>query len=294
MGSLKLSRNAVVNYIKRFIATTRYNLGGCVLVNAWVLPSFLGIKRNNFGDDINKPLLESLTGKHVSFVCKVNNQDEHILAIGSIIDSLTTENSVIWGAGYLTDEKPLLHKPKRVCAVRGPLTRKVLLSYGVECPEVYGDPALLLPYVYSPHKNVRYKYGIIPHFHDYNATHVKHFRETHPEVLFIKMKNYKSWKDVICEICSCERIISSSLHGLIVADAYKIPNVYVQFSDMVEGNEFKFQDYMYGVGREYHAPLDMKKTIDLKDTEPLFASYISIDYNPSSLLHAFPYIKNSF
>lgn len=271
------------------LAWIRYRLGGCVLVSAWVQPSIFGIKKNNFGDDINKPLIEKLTGKHVSFLKKVNCSDEHLLAIGSVVDSLTTEQSVIWGSGYLTDTKPLLHSPKRVCAVRGPLTRRVLLSYGVECPEVYGDPVLLMPYIYKPKSNKRYKYGIIPHYCDFDLPHLRAYRQLNPNILFINMGHYSSWQDIIEQVCSCERIISSSLHGLIISDAYQIPNVYVQFSDMIQGGEFKYKDYMKGVGRDYYNPINFKSSIDLTLLEPFLSSYKPLDYDPMTLLKAFPY-----
>ena len=276
-------------WLKFLFSAIRYHLGNCILIDAWVWPSLGGIKKHNFGDDINVPLLEALTGKHVSLLKKVKSKDDYLLAIGSIVDSLTTEKAIIWGSGYLAHDKPLLHLPKKVCAVRGPLTQKKLEEYGVKCPCVYGDPALLLPLIFTPSVKKTYKFGIIPHFHDYDLPHVKKFREDHPEVLFIKMENYTSWKDVIAQICSCENIVSSSLHGLIVSDAYGVPNVYVKFSELVEGGEFKFKDYMGGVKRNYFPPIDFSLNVDLEKVIQEVQNYIRIDYDYRPLLRAFPY-----
>lgn len=51
-----------------------------------------------------------------------------------------------------------------VRAVRGPVTRAILMDYGYSVPEVYGDPAIIMPEIYKavPLKN-RKKYGLITH-----------------------------------------------------------------------------------------------------------------------------------
>jgi exopolysaccharide biosynthesis predicted pyruvyltransferase EpsI len=49
---------------------------------------------------------------------------------------------------------------------------------------------------------------------------------------------------VIDEVCECENIISSSLHGLILSHMYQIPFKWVKFSNLVSGDDFKFKDWM--------------------------------------------------
>src|SRR5690606_5814540 len=50
-------------------------------------------------------------------------------------------------------------------------------------------------------------------------------------------------EELVDRVCECEVIASSSLHGLIVADAYEIPRVWLKLSDNILGGEFKFLDY---------------------------------------------------
>lgn len=132
-----------------------------ILLNAWMDLYGNEIRHNNFGDELNYYIIKNLTGKRVFnkrniyklFTRNCNN----ILFIGSIIEGWTDSNSIIWGAGAIKGEKSLKAKPQKVLSVRGPLTRQYLLSQGVYCPEVYGDPALLVPFIYSPNtkKSIR-------------------------------------------------------------------------------------------------------------------------------------------
>lgn len=276
--------------IQKLYFTLCHYLRGDILLSSWIYPIRLEYINNNFGDDINMPILQALTGKksvvtHSTFCQNSRN----ILCIGSIVENFTNSKSIIWGSGAISGEKPLKVKPLKVCAVRGPLTRDYLIRNGVECPEVYGDPALLLPLIYRHNVSVKYKIGIIPHYSELSLPHVMSFVETHPEVKIIKLRNYKSWTDVIDQILSCEFIVSSSLHGLIVSDAYGVPNIWAQFSNNVEGGEFKYKDYFAGVGRDYQPAIDMKRYIRVDEIEKWEKSYHSIVFDSAQLLKAFPY-----
>ena len=56
-------------------------------------------------------------------------------------------------------------------------------------------------------------------------------------------QDYKTFVDQILE---CDEIISSSLHGIIIAEAYGIKTKWIMYSDKIEGGEFKYQDYFFG------------------------------------------------
>jgi hypothetical protein len=50
------------------------------------------------------------------------------------------------------------------------------------------------------------------------------------------------WR-VINDIAHCSRIYSQSLHGLIVADALDVPNIWIAPGRAMLGARFKFDDY---------------------------------------------------
>jgi len=174
--------------------------------------------------------------------------------IGSILGR-AGDNALVWGAGFICNDDVPFGRPKKIHAVRGPLTRDIFLRNGYECPDTYGDPAILLPYFFYREVRKAHKYGIVPHYADKNNNWVSQQLERYGgEVLLIDIEG--DIEEVIDKICSCEYIFSSSLHGLICAEAYGIPNVRLILSDKVIGGDFKFIDYRLGVGGQPHEPVE--------------------------------------
>ncbi|MDB4561904.1 hypothetical protein N9185_00850, partial [bacterium] len=56
-----------------------------------------------------------------------------------------------------------------------------------------------------------------------------------------------------------------SLHGLIAADAYRIPNVWIKFSDNVIGGNFKFRDYRLSIGAGEPQPVAINPRVSAQD-----------------------------
>jgi pyruvyltransferase len=165
------------------------------------------------------------------------------LAIGSII-SRANAKSIVWGAGaFGTETKDSFNVQATYQAVRGPLTRNLLRIYGIQCPAIYGDPALLLPLVFNPEVEKRFKVGIILRWaeKDWNEVQVS----DDVKKIYLGTDNVE---DTLQDILSCERIISSSLHGIILADAYGIPSAWLS-STTPKGLEFKFYDYFLSVNK---------------------------------------------
>lgn len=131
--------------------------------------------------------------------------------------------------------------------VRGPLTREVFLKLGHQCPEVYGDPGILMPLIYQP-KNVEktHDYMVIPQYTTENEV-----RKYIAGDMVISM-NRNDYKSVIDKIVSCRKVYSSSLHGIILAEAYGVPAVF--FRGIHPIIDFKYKDYYASTGR-YDVPM---------------------------------------
>lgn len=239
----------------------------------------------NFGDVINPILLQKLSDKKVRYVGKPKYYKKtNILAIGSILH-LASKDSIVWGSGFMDADKVCYEKPKKVFAVRGPKTREQLISQGVPCPEIYGDPALLLPLVYAPKITKKYELGIIPHYTDKNNEWLEQFRVS-GKVKIIDVQN-KNVFHFIDDVLSCEKIASSSLHGIILADAYGVPSTWIEFADLVDG--FKFLDYFLSVKRADVKPVRIIETTCLGEIDSAFYEYV-IDIDLNKLLQAAPFL----
>lgn len=200
---------------------------------------------NNWGDYIAPVICKYITGKGSVHVAENSGIPERNYAIiGSILGWLTSPSVVVWGCGFITEEGRL-QGDIELRAVRGKLTRDIILKQGYSCPEIYGDPVLLLPRYYNPKVEKKYKLGVIPHYVDKEVDWVKNPPE---DVKMIDVCGDSH--EFIDEVISCEMIASSSLHGLVVADAYSIPNIRIKLSDNVGGGSFKFRDYFSSVKRQ--------------------------------------------
>lgn len=245
-----------------------------IIVNPWVKYRYGRLTHSNWGDDINMFFLASITDARflpsayypVRGLNLLKNRFTHYL-IGSCFHMISGSNSLVWGTGILSIDYPPSIIPEHVCAVRGPLTRDILLNMHVDCPKIYGDPALLLPYYYPcSRKEKKYKIGIIPHYVDYFRPELDSYKNDE-SILVIKMSGYKNWKDIIDQVTNCEVIASSSLHGLIVAYAYGIPFTWVEIKEPIVGDEkrrFKFHDFFLSQGFDIEHPytIDNTSTLD--------------------------------
>lgn len=239
----------------------------------------------NFGDAINPILINKITNKKVLWVNREYYTDEYLMCIGSILQKATS-TAIIWGTGYIASDSIFKSKPKKVFAVRGPLTRNKLLEQGVDCPEVYGDPALLLPKIYYPKIEKKYKLGVIPHYVDKQNPNLELFHNN-KDILIIDIKNSNHY-EFIDHLLACEKIVSSSLHGIIVADAYNIPSIWIELSKKVKGDGFKFIDYFLSVKRIDEKPFTIDQNTELNELLSTFYDYkIEIDLN--LLINACPY-----
>jgi pyruvyltransferase len=232
--------------------------------------------QENYGDLLGKYVVERISGKKGQWVrapkFNVRNYFQPFyVTIGSVLAHINTY-CIVWGSGINFKEEQIARGT--FLAVRGPLSRKRLLELGYECPEIYGDPALLLPLYFDPEIHKEYRLGIIPHINDLKQ--VKELYKDHSSIQIIDF-NTNDIEKTTKQILACEHILSSSLHGIIVAHAYGIPAVQVQFSDRIFGDGVKYHDYFLSVDLEVYDPVPIEQSINEQD------AIFLIQQHPSAL-----------
>jgi pyruvyltransferase len=194
----------------------------------------------NMGDLLGPWLVEKMTGKKTVWVEK---DEPHYMVIGSILGRVSP-STICWGVGsFGTETAGGIKSEPHYLAVRGPLTRARIVSESIPCPRIYGDPALLVPDYFAPKVIKEYEIGVIMRW----SEHRRKENFEIPGALLIDMLS-DDIEGVITQMLSCKKIIASSLHGLILADAYGIPNAWLA-AETGKGREYKFFDYFASVNK---------------------------------------------
>ena len=136
------------------------------------------------------------------------------------------------------------------------------------------DPAILVRnMVKKPAPRERKYVGVIPHHSDSNSEFLQNIKTENIKIIDVRENPIQ----VVREIRECRCILSSSLHGLIFADALGIPCQWVLFSDNVPGGAMKFEDYYSVYGLKPQAIDLRRESIGGKNIENIIRSYVNLE-----------------
>lgn len=243
------------------------------------IPAYWANGKANFGDTVTPELVSFLLKRPVEWADKWHTE---VLTIGSIlgwalfkpprpgiagkidaarmrIRRALTRPVYIFGSGFLFNPVkssllPHLRRTPLFFAVRGRKTLEVLHTLDLVDPGensiALGDPGLLFTDLWP---DIKRSGGIqrayIPHESEWGSKKLAEFSSSNPGITLIDVR--RPPKDVFSEIASCSEIFSSSLHGLIAADALGIPNRWVRLEipgRSIDDDRFKFDDYYSAFG----------------------------------------------
>ncbi|MCA8991733.1 MAG: polysaccharide pyruvyl transferase family protein [Planctomycetaceae bacterium] len=202
----------------------------------------------NFGDELSRLVVQHLSRRWVDWAPV---ESSHMTAIGSLLathlhsqEMWDNYRGVVWGSGAMFAGDQIRLPLARVCAVRGQSTLEQVAS-GMSIPTAVGDPGLFAHELISSHPQNKSLLGIVPHWSDREHPFFRSAVAQHPDVRLIDPCNDPL--TVIQQIAGCQQVLSSSLHGLVVADSLGIQNRWMRFDsgheEIAGSSLFKFHDY---------------------------------------------------
>lgn len=193
---------------------------------------------DNFGDKLTPWIINRLTGEYPHYLPFDARVPKYMVS-GSILNH-AVEYTTVWGAGFANEDDPYdVYADLR--AVRGPMTcRKIRFEKGLDIHPAFGDPAWLLSDMLNDTVGITHDVGIIPHY-----MHQRDVNEWARGIDGVKIINlFEPIEKVVKDVLSCRCIYSSSLHGLIIADAFGIPSRWIDCTAKIGGDDFKFRDHI--------------------------------------------------
>lgn len=255
----------------------------------------------NLGDEISPHVLAHVTWRSII------HAPDHLcdgIAIGSVFNPRRARAKkratplFVWGSGTLAPSPcEFKHLSVIMAALRGPRTHGQIIG----CPELpFGDPGLFVreiwpkqplsgpapgsPSVAAPavppapgtaaarraaapaKPAVGGRIGLIPHHGQLRSPQIAGLAAAleGAELLDFTAPDIAA---TLGALSRCRLIVSSSLHGLILADSYGIPSLF--WNEGGAANEWKYRDYFEGVGREDFAGLTAAEILSLLAVGPV-------------------------
>lgn len=240
-------------------------------------------ERPNFGDALAPELAKRIGGVECTWS---HPKRAEFLGGGSTLEMVqlwkAPESLKVWGAGFLAptgmNGRDYDHPNFDFHAVRGRLTRERIDTSNTVA---VGDPGLLVSKAYPRAQVVPGKIGLV-----YNHNHRREAKQVNGVTLIDPLRDPG---DVIADITSCEFVFASSLHGLVVADSFGIPNAWVGLGDLF-GGRFKFDDYYSAFdGRAVrHDPSVLGDVSAVRWLERSYRGVPDLDRVQTDLIEAFP------
>jgi len=228
----------------------------------------------NFGDHLATVVANKVLADAGIMPGEQTDRAKRLFTVGSVLHFADTGDTV-WGSGVNGKVPVEQHgfTGLDVRAVRGPRTAAFLRDRGIAVPDVFGDPALLLPTLFPGRfpRTSKMPALFVPNLHDVGL--VEHdIAAVSPMI---------GWNRLVEQVVAADFVVASSLHGLVIAEAFGIPARYVRLTE--SENLFKYEDYVMGTGRDrLDFATSIDQALDMGGMPP-------IAFDPQRLLAAFPW-----
>jgi len=209
----------------------------------------------------------------------------------------SNKKTYVWGTGFIfsdkTKEEPFYNKNLIFSALRGQLSKdRVERLTGKDLGNIpLCDGGILTSKLFDKTIQKKYELGVIPHYKEQEEPIFRKLLNISKNSVLIDLK--RDPMEVYKTIASCECVLSSSLHGLIISDSFNIPNLHVKVSDKLLGDGFKFKDYYSGYGLEDNY---VKPEVIMPSINDIINNYkidpIIVKDKMNQMIQCFPFTKS--
>lgn len=278
----------------------------------------------NLGDLLGPIIVAAFTGRPVRWV-PGRLRWPRLVTIGTMGHMQRSGTVHLWGTGFQGSNASRFRTQSDFVApadtrfvahaVRGPFSARLLHSAGIEVPPVYGDPAMLLPQLWSGAEvQKRWDLGVVLHLTESRALQEPeappefrrylippHLRDSVTLIDTQVPRTVQGVRERVEQMLACRRILSTSLHGVAIAEAYGIPCATFDFHPGESGRfdaaddgtdiDHRMRDFYAGAGapdilvyrRMRHMETDWEAAMAFLD-----AHWRPLRYDPAPLAAAFP------
>ncbi len=285
----------------------------------WTTSSFPDV---NLGDALSAVVVSAMSGLAIRRAT-FGNKHERLAAVGTIGHAQYGARIHFWGTGFDINRdftgapNGYVLPPKTsliVHAMRGRRTAAFLRGIGLDVPDVYGDPVWFLPKIFPVDAPKTHELGVIVHISELDMPNAEGrvrgqlVRYGIPETFASSIRIINTYAPAsmagmrakVEEIVSCRRILSTSLHGLVIAETYGIPCAWFSGHDNPSGHlpisnpqeiDHRMIDFYSGAGRSSVLAYCQQTAIATDwDAAMRFIDdqWAPLDFNGKDLFDAFP------
>jgi pyruvyltransferase len=192
----------------------------------------------NLGDALSPFIVEACVRRLAK--SEPHPASRRMLALGSVLEK-ARDGDVVWGTGFNGNKRDSEYRftTLDVRAVRGPLTAELLRGKGIAVPDRFGDPGILMPLLLERPVPAEKRGPLcIPQIGDPQGA---------PGGMRVARTVGRDFEAFIDMILASDVVYSGSLHGIILAEAYGVPALFVAHSPTETIH--KYRDYYESTGR---------------------------------------------
>jgi pyruvyltransferase len=215
--------------------------------------------RHNFGDDLFFHIATKLLGSQPAWGGLESK--ERLVFLGGSVLQFIRRGDICWGAGLREGEMPdaRFHQVD-VAACRGRLTEERLDPFLRGNRPALGDPGILTARLFPEWNSEKKRpVGFVPHFSEFES-----FSNMSLPGPVIDPR--QPAHVVVPQITQCQTIVASSLHGLIVAEAFNIPAIPIETGRLNPEPSFKYEDYYSVTNRSFSPHSNLSQAISAAES----------------------------